>query len=249
MVEQAKNIALHREQRNLLAEIRLYNSMVLGIQNYYQIATCISIDCRDFQRRVMTILTNRLKTEKGTMLKRDGGTLTEAERERFGKSKMIRYVSGIDQVIYPIGFIKSRFPVSKKAIICSYTVEGRAPIHNTLNLNSKILKDIRSLHSRDQCLELVDSMLSLYSAQKGKCSISGEIFTCAEDICCWLKVSKECGGTERYRNLVLFNSKYSKLLMNLPITDLKKYADTLDLTKKMITKLNALRKQRELSEI
>ena len=249
LVEQAKNIALHREQKSVLAEIRLYNSMVLGIQNYYQVATCISLDCRDFQRRVMTILTNRLKTEKGTMLKRDGGTLTEAEKERFGKSKMIRYVSGIDQVIYPIGFIKNRFPVSKKAIICSYTAEGRAPIHNTLNLNNYILKGIRSLHSRDQCLELVDSMLSLYSAQKGKCSISSEAFTCADEICCWLKISKDNGGTDRYQNMVLLNRKYEKLLMNLSTTDLKEYANTLDLSKKMTTTINALRKQRELSEI
>ena len=83
LVEQAKNIAKPREKRSCLAEIQLFNSMVLGIQNYYQLATCISLDCRDFHRRIMTVLTNRLNTETGCMLLREGGTATEAEKERF----------------------------------------------------------------------------------------------------------------------------------------------------------------------
>ena len=46
LVEQAKRIARPSEGKRPLDEIRLYNSMVLGIQNYFQLATCISIDCR-----------------------------------------------------------------------------------------------------------------------------------------------------------------------------------------------------------
>ena len=91
-MEQAKNIANPERKKSCLSEIQLYNSMVLGIQNYYQLATCISIDCRELHRRVMTVLTNRLNTETGSMLKHEGGTITQAEKERFGQSKMIRYV-------------------------------------------------------------------------------------------------------------------------------------------------------------
>ena len=68
----------------------------------------------------MTVLTNRLNTETGSMLKREGGTITQAEKERFGQSKMIRYVSGIDQMIYPIAFIKNKIPMAKRSIVCSY---------------------------------------------------------------------------------------------------------------------------------
>ena len=38
--------------------------------------------------------------------------------ERFGKSAMIRYVSGIDQPIYPIAYIKNKIPMAKKAEMC-----------------------------------------------------------------------------------------------------------------------------------
>ena len=119
LVEQAKRIARPSEGKRPLDEIRLYNSMVLGIQNYYQLATCISIDCRKIHRQVMTVLTNRLNTETGCKLVREGGTMTQSEKERFGKSAMVRYVSGIDQPIYPIAYIKNKIPMAKKTAVCS----------------------------------------------------------------------------------------------------------------------------------
>ena len=75
---------LQREKRPL-DEIRLYNSMVLGIQNYFQLATCISIDCRKIHRQVMTVLTNRLNTETGCRLVREGGAMTESEKRTVWK--------------------------------------------------------------------------------------------------------------------------------------------------------------------
>ena len=41
LVEQAKRIARPSKGKRPLDEIRLFNSMVLGIQNYFQLATCI----------------------------------------------------------------------------------------------------------------------------------------------------------------------------------------------------------------
>ena len=39
--------------------------MVLGMQNYYQIATNVNLDCMKLNRVVMTIFTSRLQTGKG----------------------------------------------------------------------------------------------------------------------------------------------------------------------------------------
>ena len=38
---------------------------------------------------------------------------------------MIRYVSGIDQPIYPIAYIKNKIPIPKRSAVCSYTAESR----------------------------------------------------------------------------------------------------------------------------
>jgi len=162
LVEQAKRIARPSEGKRPLDEIRLYNSMVLGIQNYFQLATCISIDCRKIHRQVMTVLTNRLNTETGCRLVREGGAMTESEKERFGKSAMIRYVSGIDQPIYPIAYIKNKIPMAKKAAVCSYTVEGRALIHTNLSMNSSVLSGLRNQPSMGRSTELTDSRISLH---------------------------------------------------------------------------------------
>ena len=249
LVEQAKNIAKPREKKSCLSEIQLYNSMVLGIQNYYQLATCISIDCRELHRRVMTVLTNRLNTETGSMLKHEGGTITQAEKERFGQSKMIRYVSGIDQMIYPIAFIKNKIPMAKRSIVCSYTKEGRAPIHTELNLNQYVLKGLREKISVGHSTEYHDSKISLFSAQKGKCAISGEEFADAEHVAVWLKVPRALGGFERYKNMVLIHKKYLILLQELPQAVIKDLIKTLNITKKMLVKINSLREQANLSAI
>ena len=100
LVEQAKRIAKPAQGRTQPDEIGLFDEMVLGIQNYYRVATCISLDCRRIHRRVMTVLTNRLNTETGCQLVREGGAMTDSEKERFGASQMVRYVSGINRPIY-----------------------------------------------------------------------------------------------------------------------------------------------------
>ena len=249
LVEQAKNIAKPREKRSCLAEIQLFNSMVLGIQNYYQLATCISLDCRDFHRRIMTVLTNRLNTETGCMLLREGGTATEAEKERFGNSKMIRYVAGIDQMIYPIAYIKNKIPMAKRSAVCSYTADGRAIIHSNLQLNPFVLKGLREDTSNRHSTEYHDCKLSLFSAQKGKCAISGDEFTNATDIVAWLKTPKYMGGFERYKNMTLIHKRYLILLEKLPQAELKAYLKSLNVTKKMLGKINSLREQAGLLAI
>lgn len=61
LVEQAKAITKPKGERTELMEIQLYNSQVMGLQNYYRIATNISLDCARINRVVMTVFTNRLK--------------------------------------------------------------------------------------------------------------------------------------------------------------------------------------------
>lgn len=214
-----------------------------------EISGGISIDCRELHRRVMTVLTNRLNTETGSMLKHEGGTITQAEKERFGQSKMIRYVSGIDQMIYPIAFIKNKIPMAKRSIVCSYTKEGRAPIHTELNLNQYVLKGLREKISVGHSTEYHDSKISLFSAQKGKCAISGEEFADAEHVAVWLKVPRVLGGFERYKNMVLIHKKYLILLQELPQAVIKDLIKTLNITKKMLVKINSLREQANLSAI
>ena len=65
LVEQVKRIARPRPKIGTYGEIRKYNLMVMGMQNYYRIATNINLDASKLNRAVMTVITNRLDKSKG----------------------------------------------------------------------------------------------------------------------------------------------------------------------------------------
>lgn len=159
LLEQAKRIAKPAEGRTQTDEIGLFDEMVLGIQNYYRIATCISLDCRRVHRKIMTVLTNRLKTESGGQLIREGGVMTESEKERYGKSKMIRYVSGINRPIYPIAFVKYKTAIGISSAVCCYSPSGRKKIHENLELNMALFTALRKTLPDGHSMEYADCRL------------------------------------------------------------------------------------------
>ena len=166
LVEQAKRIAKPAHGRTQPDEIGLFDEMVLGIQNYYRIATCISLDCRKIHRRVMTVLTNRLNTESGCQLAREGGAMTDSEKEHYGASQMVRYVSGINRPIYPIAFIKYKTAIGISAAVCCFSPTGRKKIHDNLEMDTTLFAYLRENPPQGHSLEYADCRLSLLSAQK-----------------------------------------------------------------------------------
>lgn len=249
LVEQAKRIAKPAYGRTQPDEIGLFDEMVLGIQNYYRIATCISLDCRKIHRRVMTVLTNRLNTESGCQLAREGGAMTDSEKEHYGASQMVRYVSGINRPIYPIAFIKYKTAIGISAAVCCFSPTGRKKIHDNLEMDTTLFAYLRENPPQGHSLEYADCRLSLLSAQKGKCSVSGELFLNPDNIVCHMKVPKEQGGHERYSNLVLLHRRYLPLLTDQDTAALKSMCKQLTVTKKQLTKINSLRTAAKLVAI
>ena len=87
LANQVKVFCKYKDSDKGAKEVVIYNSMVLGIQNYYRIATNVANDLNRIQRRNYNIMYNRLNTQSGSQLKKEGRTLTELERKRYGKSK------------------------------------------------------------------------------------------------------------------------------------------------------------------
>src|SRR5699024_9766877 len=139
LVEQAKRIAKPPSGRTELEETRLYNSMVLGMHNYYRIATNVNLDCAILNRAVMTTLTSRLRADKKGRLRKIGRPLTSKEKTRYGKSRMIRYLAGVGEPIYPVGYIQHKKPTARKFTINSYTPEGRTGLHDNLKISTKLM--------------------------------------------------------------------------------------------------------------
>ena len=243
LVEQAKRIAKPRKSYGEAGEIQLYNSMVTGMQNYYQIATHVNLDCSKLNRAVMVVLTNRLSTRRGNRLSRSGRKLTDFERKRYGKSKMLRYVAGLGEPIYPIGYTQCRNPMSKKRSICSYTPEGRQGLHDNLRINVKLLAQLMRQPVYGQSTEYADNRLSLFSAQWGKCAISGKEFLSTDEIHCHHKTPRAKGGTDAYENLVLVTDQVHRLIHATNEDTIQEYLNLLNLDANQLSKVNSLREK------
>ncbi len=71
-------------------------------------------------------------------------------------------------------------------------------------------------------IELADNRLSLFTAQNGKCAVTGEEFKCVSEIVCHHKHPKEWQGGDRYRNLVLVSDKIHKLIHSYDAEEIRK---------------------------
>ena len=166
LLEQAKNIAHPRRGRNEHSEVQLYNSMVLGLHEYYRVATNINLDCERLYRAVMVILTNRLRKEASCRLSRTGRALTPFEREKFGYTKMMRYLSNTKEPIYPVGFIRCKDPMARKRTINPYTPEGREGLHDNLRVNTALMRKLMKQHLENRSIAYMDNRISLFSARQ-----------------------------------------------------------------------------------
>ena len=249
LVEQAKKIAKPADGRKERDEIALYNSMVMGAQNYYRIATNVSVDCAKLQNAVRLVLYNRLKSQKGNRLCKTGRVLTKAEQERYGKSQQLRYVAGSDEPIYPIGHVKHKNPMDKKRSICSYTPEGRKGLHDNLRINASLMLEVMRQPLYGRSTEYADNRISLFSAQWGKCAVTGREFGCVEDIHCHHKIPKSKDGTDKYDNLILVLAPIHRLIHATDSDTVSKYLKALKLKKSQIAKLNELRQAAGLTMI
>lgn len=249
LVEQAKHVARPRDGKTGSDEVRLYNSMVMGIQNYYRIATCVSLDCAKLNRAVMTVLTNRLKSQKKSRLVKKGRKLTSVEQKLYGKSKMLRYIAGTNEPVYPIGYVQHHNPKPKRWNICCYTPEGRAYLHDKLRINVPLMLCLMRQPLYGRSAEYADNRISLFSAQWGKCAVTGRNFVISEDIHCHHKKPRKQGGTDKFENLVLVFESVHRLIHATDNKTIEKYLEKLELNKKQLQKVNEFRTQLELQEI
>ena len=243
LIEQAKKVASPPPHSTESYEIHIYNAKVVGAQNYYKIATHINIDFNGLHLALLRVFTNRLRTQKCNRLRRKGRPLTKAEIGLYGNTPMMRYVAGSDEPIYPIGFVQHKPPWTKKRKSNFYTAEGRKEIHDNLRINTSLMVQMMKSTSNNST-EYSDNRISLFSAQWGKCAITGIEFQCLEDIHCHHKLPKQYGGTDKYDNLVLVLPQIHRLIHATDEITIGKYLRLLNLDKAQITKLN---KYRELA--
>ena len=224
-------------------EIGKYNSYILGVHGYYSMATNASSDFRKIafpvQKSLKARLRTRMKTAKEVKKNNIPCHIANIIKEKYGKSQQLRYVQGI--ALAPIGYVRHRYPKQHKRGVNSYTPEGRAVIHKHLNgIDMKVLHYLMRHPVEHRSIEYNDNRLSLFSAQKGKCAVTGKVLEIG-DIHCHHKVPLGKGGTDAYQNLILVCGDVHRLIHAKTPETIAKYAEKLSLTSKQKKKLETLR--------
>ena len=89
--------------------------------------------------------------------------------------------------------------------------------------------------------EYADNRISLFSAQWGKCAVTGKKFQCISEIHCHHKKPKGIGGSDKYENLVLVLAPVHELIHAVDKDTIRSYLTALKLDTSQLTKLNKLR--------
>ncbi|QWH64055.1 group II intron reverse transcriptase/maturase (plasmid) [Bacillus mycoides] len=249
LAKQVKIIQRSPNAAEMLKRIHIYNSIVIGKHNYYRMATHVS---RIFGKmfveldRMMYNRFSKAKTKSGNNSKgyiktgkyegKDKGT------KPYLNSMNMRFLMGYP--ILPISFVKHKYPMMKKRAINKYTTEGRALIHRTLaditEVELRWLRENPVINER-ATVEYNDNRISLYIAQKGKCSVTGEkLFPW--DIHCHHKRLWSETRDDSYKNLTIIKPCIHKLIHATKRVTIDKLLRELQVTKEQLGKLNKLRK-------
>ena len=215
--------------------VMAYNSAVMGMQNYYQVATNVNMDFTRLAFHLTKTLHNRLENCKS-----EKGAISLTYKKFYGEYKgKITFVCGI--ALYPIYGVKTVPPMCFSQQICNYTEVGRAYIHDDLKMiDMRILRYIMKHPLQDETTELNDNRISLYVGQNGKCFVTKEPLQ-INDMQVHHKIPRAMGGGDAYSNLVIVSEFVHRLIHARKEETLQKLLHDKQIEKVNFDKLNKLR--------
>lgn len=235
--EKVKAIQHSSDDMAEYAAVNNYNSYVMGIHNYYSMATASNPDMQTLAYEIKISIKNRLQE----CVKRRKNQPIPRYAEQYAKSKEIRFVG--KTILLPIGYIQHHPPIHKKKTINKYTPEGRVEIHKNLeSVDMGILHFLMRNPIANATIEYNDNRISLYVAQKGICAITKEPLT-PEQIHCHHKKPVSLGGGDEYANLIIVHERIHRLIHATTSETISAIMQTLQLKPAQLKKLNKLREQ------
>ena len=218
---------------NKLIYINKYNAYVIGVHNYYNIATGCNVDFGKISSQSHPMRKNRLNPR----IKRPSEQVP-GYMKRYSESRSLRFV--FSKPLLPLSYVKYKLQPSFKGL-SPYVAKDRQIIHSKQKAVSQdILQTLMLRPATDESTEFNDNRLSLLVAQYGKCAVTG-IKLDIDNMHCHHKTPKFMGGGDEYKNLVILHEDLHRLIHASNANTVKKYVEYFGLNEKMIEKVNSLR--------
>ena len=194
MADSVKAIQSSKTAEEISLNVGDYNAKVIGVQDYYCIATRVNLNFSDIARPINGQLLHRIDG-----IKKQGEIKNRYLRKRYGKSKQMRWIG--ETPLVPLAYVQFKIPMRKSRKINPYTSEGRAEIHDNLRVDVNSMLWLMRHPISTESVRYNDNRVSLYAGQDGKCAITGkklDVQTCI----CYRKTNDCKKGNDSYFEVV-----------------------------------------------
>jgi RNA-directed DNA polymerase len=216
-----------------------FNTVIMGIQNYYSAASHITDDLKELNFRLHKALYNRLKEMKKEATFQD---FANSLRKRYkGYECKLYKIKGM--VLVPFHAQRCKVNLNFSQTICNYTTAGREKIHQNLRaIDKQILACLVKQFISTRSIEYNDNRISRFIAQYGKCAVTG-IELGLDDWHCHHKTPYHLTQDDSYGNLMILHKSVHCLIHLKDQGKIKMSLNTLRLNEKQLIEVNKLRKQ------
>ncbi len=232
--------AIKKIQKHPSAEtVWHFNTIVMGIQNYYSAATRITKNLNQLNFHLSKALYNRLKHFRKRATFQD---LTSSLQKRYkGYECKLFLIQGM--VLVPIHAQRCKVNLNFSQNICNYTTVGRDKIHQNLRaIDKQTLAYVMKQFIPTRTIEYNDNRISRFIAQYGKCAVTG-IELGMNEWHCHHKMPYHLTKDDSYGNLMILHESVHRLIHLKSHEKIKALLNALCLNKKQLQKVNELRKQ------
>ena len=229
-----KDIARHTTGFN----ISRYNLTVIGMQNYYCIATNVYNNLTEVSYALLPTIRIRLRNiAKSVPFE---STSSEFQSKTKGIRPKTKIVMIADNPLLPIQGVQHKNPMNFSQDICNFTKQGRNKVHEDVVVVTK--EEIRALLENENpadSVEFNDNRISAYIAQQGNCYVMNRRGTPSTLIC--IHKSDKGDNLDRYSNLAFVEIPIAKAILTESADEAKSLLKGYVLNSQQKKKLNRIR--------
>ncbi|EGT5273193.1 group II intron reverse transcriptase/maturase [Clostridioides difficile] len=219
-------------------QIARYNLAVMGMQNYYCVATNIYNNLTEVSYALLP--TTRVRFKKIAKLIPFETTSQDFQMKTTGIRPQTKIIMIADTPLLPINGVKHKNPLNFSQDICNFTEHGRSRIHKEIALVTK--DEIRILleyKDNTKSVEFNDNRISVFIAQQGNCYITNRRHSPTDMVCIYKNITET--DRDKYQNLVFVEIPISKAILTESVEQAKMWLMNYGLNSQQKKKLNKIR--------
>lgn len=219
-------------------QIARYNLAVMGVQNYYCVATNIYNNLTEVSYALLP--TTRVRFKKIAKLIPFETTSQDFQMKTTGIRPQTKIIMIADTPLLPINGVKHKNPLNFSQDICNFTEHGRSKIHEEIALVTKgEIRILLEYKDTTKSVEFNDNRISVFIAQQGNCYITNRRHSPTDMVCIYKNITET--DRDKYQNLVFVEIPISKAILTESVQQAKMWLMNYGLSSQQKKKLNKIR--------